>query len=104
MNLEAWQNMLWAKKTYESTGIADRCEGDDAWKVCCQIALRAFHNQDWGDMDDEDKASNDNRVKLNAGTVMGQYYGIGRMPFYERTKFWIIWDGTCTTILFPSEY
>ena len=47
MNLETWQNMLWAKKTYESTGIADRCEGDDAWKVCCQIALRAFHNQDF---------------------------------------------------------
>jgi len=104
MNLESWQNILWQGKTYESTGITDRCDGDEAWTVCCRIGLKAFHNQDWGDIDEEDKATNFRRMKSKTGSVIGQYYGIGKMPFYKRTKFWIIWDGSCTTILFPSEY
>ena len=104
MNLEIWQNMLWAGKTFESVGIANSCDEDEGWTVCCKLALTAFHNQDWGDIDEEAKATNLRRMKQTAGSVIGQYYGIGRMPFYKRTKFWIIWDGTATTVLFPNEY
>ena len=55
---------------------------------------------DWGDMVDEDKASND-RALLDGSRVFSAYL----LPDGE-TKIWVITeaDRSATTLLLPSEY
>ena len=54
---------------------------------------------DFGDMSEEDKASNEEAVE-NEGRIMSAYHDSNGV------KFWIIteWDRSATTILLPSEY
>lgn len=54
---------------------------------------------DWGEMDDEDRARNDESVMLGEGMILSQYTVGG-------TRVWIITDSDrqCTTILLPEEY
>jgi hypothetical protein len=53
---------------------------------------------DWGDMDDEDKATNDESMETGL-RVMSAYE-------IEAGKIWIITeaDRSCTTVLLPEEY
>lgn len=61
-------------------------------------ALERFCNKDWGEMDEEDKASNEQAL-IEGSRIMGAYQTC-------KGKIWIITeaDRTATTILFPSEY
>ena len=54
---------------------------------------------DWGDMDAEDKATNDAGLE-GGGRLMSAYKAEGH------PKIWIIteWDRSVTTVLFPDEY
>ena len=54
---------------------------------------------DWGDLDDDDKASNDYDLR-HGGRLLSAYY------LKDQTKIWIIteYDRSATTILLPSEY
>jgi hypothetical protein len=54
---------------------------------------------DWGSVDAEDAATNDEAVKC--GDRILSSYRIG-----EHTRIWIIteWDRSVTTLLLPSEY
>ena len=59
---------------------------------------------DWGDLDDEDKALNDDAVAAegeDAGRVLSAYNLDD-----QGHKVWIIteWDRSVTTILLPEEY
>lgn len=57
------------------------------------------HNSgDWGDLDDEDKTTNDEAVK-HGDRILSAYETDGG-------KIWIIteWDRSVTTVLLPSEY
>ena len=62
-------------------------------------SLNRHFNGDWGDCDDEDKASNDWASKHNE-RVLSVYHTAGG------TKFWVITDagGCTTTVLLPEEY
>lgn len=53
---------------------------------------------DWGDMDDEDKRTNDEAVE-NGYRIMSSYDVDGE-------KLWVIteWDRSATTFLLPDEY
>lgn len=55
---------------------------------------------DWGDLDPEDKALNDEAVKPATQSRVMSAYNIGS------DKLWIIteWDRSATTLLLPSEY
>lgn len=61
-------------------------------------ALERYKKQDWGEICEEDKMSNDMAVKL----------GDRILASYETSdgKIWITtdWDRRYTTILFPEEY
>jgi len=62
-------------------------------------ALRRHLLGDWGDLDDEDRASNE--TALIEGTRLFSAYHAA-----NGTKFWIIteWDRSLTTILLPEDY
>ena len=73
------------------------CESEQFFKD----VLRSFDRYsrcDWGEMCDEDKATNDYALK-NDGRLFGAYET-------SQGKIWIIteWDRSATTILFPDEY
>ena len=61
-------------------------------------AMERFCNKDWGEMDEEDKATNEQAL-IEGNRIMGAYQTC-------KGKIWIITeaDRTVTTILFPSEY
>jgi hypothetical protein len=66
-------------------------------------ALYRHHRRDWGDVDAEDRKSNDEAAAATgdeAGRVLSVYHD-------GPTKaFWIIteWDRSVTTVLLPEEY
>ncbi len=63
------------------------------------LACLARHqNGDWGDLDEEDKETNNKALKLE-GRILSAYT-------VHDTKIWIIteWDRSVTTILLPEEY
>ena len=61
-------------------------------------SLRRFAEADWGEMDEEDKETNNNALETGS-RLFGSYE-------CAHAKIWIITeaDRSCTTILFPSEY
>lgn len=55
---------------------------------------------DWGDLCEEDKAMNDMALKSREDRILSKYDFNGDTSIYIITE----WDGSATTILFPSEY
>jgi hypothetical protein len=62
-------------------------------------ALRRHAHGDWGDLDDEDRRSNDLSVR-DGSRLLSAYHS------KEGVKFWIITeaDRSATTVLLPDEY
>ena len=71
---------------------------DSTTKSIIEKCLHRHHNGDWGDLDSEDKNTND--LALKSGNRLFSAYKVGL------NKIWIIteWDRSVTTILDPSEY
>jgi len=69
-----------------------------------QKSLNRHVKGDWGDVDGEDKQTNDQSLKQ--GTRLLSAYNDDRFPKYEVATIWIITeaDRSSTTILFPDEY
>ena len=69
-----------------------------------QKSLNRHVKGDWGDVDDEDKQTNDQALKQ--GTRLLSAYNDDRFPKYGVATIWIITeaDRSATTILFPDEY
>ena len=61
--------------------------------------LQRHASGDWGDVDDEDSASNDQAIQ-HGDRLLSVYHTI------DGTKFWIIteWDRSVTTVLLPEDY
>jgi hypothetical protein len=64
-----------------------------------EAALARHAKADWGELDEEDRESN-NRALRTGGRLFSQYFA----P--EGRKFWIITecDHSATTILLPEDY
>ena len=62
-------------------------------------ALRRHARGDWGDLDDEDRRSNDLSLK-DGSRLLSAYHT------KEGVKFWVITeaDRSATTVLLPEEY
>lgn len=62
--------------------------------------LERFKAGDWGDMDEEDKRTNDEAVRIGERIFAAYIYP------KTKEKIWIITerDRSTTTILFPEEY
>ena len=90
-------------------GVYDlACEDPDFAKFA-QQSLNRHVKGDWGEVDDEDKQSNDQALKQ--GTRLLSAYspregGDDRFPRNGVATIWIITeaDRSVTTILFPDEY
>jgi hypothetical protein len=69
-----------------------------------QESLSRHVKGEWGDVDDEDKQTND--LALKQGTRLLSAYNDGRFPRHGVATIWIITeaDRSATTIIFPDEY
>ena len=63
-------------------------------------AALARHLQgDWGDLDPDDRSTNDQAL-VDGSRLLSAYHSV------NGTKFWIIseWDRSITTVLLPEDY
>jgi hypothetical protein len=81
-------------KTVITRGAKEILEPEEVF-----IALGRYLNGDWGDLEEEDKESNEEALK-------GGYRIIAAYISRNGEEFWIITerDRSLTTILLPSEY
>jgi hypothetical protein len=87
-----------------SRGVYDlACENLDFARFV-QKSLNRHVKRDWGDLDDEDRQTND--LALKQGNRLLSAYDDDRFPKNGVATIWIITeaDRNATTILFPDEY
>jgi len=85
-------------------GVYDlACQNPD-FAQFVQKSLNRHVKGDWGDVDEEDKLTNDQ--SLQQGIRLLSAYNDERFPKYGVATIWIITesDRSATTILFPDEY
>ena len=85
-------------------GVYDlACQNPD-FAQFIQKSLNRHVNGDWGDVDEEDKQTND--YDLKHGMRVLSAYNDDRFPKNGIATIWIITeaDRSATTILFPDEY
>jgi len=85
-------------------GVYDLASENSDFAQFIQKSLNRHVKGDWGDVDDEDKETNNQALKQ--GTRLLSTYNDGRFPKRGVATIWIITeaDRSATTILFPDEY
>ena len=85
-------------------GVYDLASENSDFAKFVQKSLNRHVKGDWGDVDDEDKQTNDQALKQ--GTRLLSAYNDDRFPKNGVSTIWIITeaDRSATTILFPDEY
>ena len=81
-------------QTVATSGAVAQLTADDILK-----GLVRHSAGDWGDVDDEDKASNE-KALVAEGRIVSRYSLASGVPFYIITE----WDRSVTTVLLPHEY
>ena len=85
-------------KLVATRGVACEMQENSDFEKFVRKSFSRHASGDWGDMCEEDKASNDYALA----------HGERIFSAYEKDdkKIWIIteWDRSATTILFPDEY
>jgi hypothetical protein len=85
-------------------GVYDlACQNPD-FAQFIQKSLNRHVKGDWGDVDEEDKQTNDHALKHGMRVLSA--YNDDRFPKHGIATIWIITeaDRSATTILFPDEY
>ena len=85
-----------------TSGIATRMREDISFSKAVIRALKRFAKKDWGNVEEEDQALNDQMSRsldLGGGGMVLGAYGSGK-----KNKIWVIRDTERTTVLFPDEY
>ena len=82
-----------------TAGIREEMSISRAFEQFVRKSFSRHASGDWGDLCEEDKATNDYSLN-NEGRLFSAY------KYTDDTKIWIIteWDRSATTILFPEEY
>ncbi len=85
-------------------GVFDLMCEDAGFARFVQESLNRHAKGEWGDVDDEDKQTNDQSLK--EGLRLLSAYNDDRFPRHGVSTIWIITeaDRSATTILFPDEY
>jgi hypothetical protein len=91
-----------------TAGVAAECAKDQAFADLIPKCLFRHQTGDWGNVCEEDKATNDDAAKhdqriLSAYTIdpsKGESQGWGENTLWVITE----WDRSVTTFLFPDEY
>lgn len=82
-------------------GVNDEIAANASFSRFVFNALRRYQRRDWGDMDAEDKQSNDAALR-NGERIFAAYKFRGK----GESKIWIITesDRSVTTVMFPEGY
>ena len=93
-----------AGQVVATRGVADLMAENTEFATFVRESLERHLNHDWGDVDAEDKRTNDHA--LGNGLRILSAYNDGRFPKNGVATIWIITeaDRSATTILFPNEY
>lgn len=85
-------------KLVATRGVAYEMQQDSNFEKFVRKSFSRHASGDWGDICEEDKASNDYALE-HGERIFSAYEN-------ENTKIWIIteYDRSVTTILFPDEY
>ncbi len=88
-------------RTVATRAVAVRMAEDLEWAEFATRCLVRHLSGDWGNLDDEDKASNEAAL-AEGERLFSSYWYKGN----EDEKLWIITeaDRSATTLLFPSDY
>ena len=80
-------------------GVSDKMDGRPEFHGFVIKSLGRHTGGDWGDLDQEDRAANDQAL-IQGGRLLSAY----EQP--EFPKIWIVTeaDRSATTVLFPEEY
>ena len=78
-----------------TSGIATRMREDIGFAKAVIRAIKRFAKKDWGTVDVEDHALNDQ---------MSRSLDLGGGGSGKKNKIWVIRDTERTTVLFPDEY
>ncbi len=91
-------------KIMTSRGVYDLAHENPEFAVFVQKSLNRHVKADWGDVDEEDKETNDRALKQGLRVLSA--YNDDRFPKNGISTIWIIAeaDRSATTILFPDEY
>ena len=88
--------------------VADLMESSHEFAEFISNSLKRYVLCDWGDLDDNDRISNDNAVKNGDDRILAAYTltVVNPIDHDADQKIWIITEGdrSMTTILFQSEY
>ena len=81
-------------------GVRDAVDDNKEFASFVFDSFTRHINGDWGDLDEEDKKSNDLALESGEDRIFSAYKN------KNGVKIWIIteWDRSATTILFPEEY
>ena len=87
-----------------SRGVFDLACANPEFAQFIQKSLNRHVKGDWGDVDEEDKQTNDQALKHD--TRLLSAYNDDRFPQNGVATIWIITeaDRSATTVLFPDEY
>lgn len=84
---------------YVTRGIGILIGESDEFRKFITESFTRYVNEDWGDLCDEDKQTNDDAVRYDDGRILGRYNNaLG--DIYIITE----WDRSVTTILLTEEY
>lgn len=85
----------------QTRGVAAKRMANPLFDSHVRKSLSRYIEADWGDLDSEDKAMNDEALEVG-NRILAAYTNAE----YPDFKIWIIteWDRSVTTILFPDEY
>lgn len=88
-----------------TNGIKNIMATNSKFSFFCQECLEKHSSGDWGNLEIEDKVSNDFALE-NQERILSSYDFPKDLKIKNEQKIWIIteWDRSFTTLLFPSEY
>ena len=92
-------------EVYATQGVIAEMKDIYGFQEFCSGCLMRHRSYDWGDIDEEDKASNDEAVE-SGGRIISAYILPRYFCIAYTDRIWIITeaDRSQTTILFPYEY
>lgn len=86
-------------KVMQTQGIYFKCYENEKFKDEVQTAFCRYIKCDWGELDEHDKAMNDEAIEFNNNRILAKYE-TSIDPIYIITEY----DRSVTTILFCDEY
>ena len=85
--------------------VSNAIGADRKFQVFANKCLQRYVGKDWGDLDPDDWALNDESLESD-GRILASYSLPEEFRIDGENKLWIIteWDRSVTTILFPGDY